>query len=136
MSHLHCPCRVVFGGLIVAAVGIGVVVAGRPVPWTVQYVSAAAQPAAANSGDHLMFGGTPGRNMVNLTAKGVPEKIDLDNGVLWQADLGSRSYFAVLPAEQQAPVLAAERAALLADHPDGVLTEPYVLDLFVARPAG
>ncbi|MCU7824124.1 class I SAM-dependent methyltransferase [Kitasatospora sp. DSM 101779] len=51
------------------------------------------------------------------------------------ADLGSRSYFAVLPAEQQAPVLAAERAALLAAHPDGVLTEPYVLDLFVARTA-
>ncbi|GJF29780.1 methyltransferase [Kitasatospora sp. NE20-6] len=49
------------------------------------------------------------------------------------ADLGSRSYFAVLPAERQAPVLAAEREALLAGHPDGVLTEPYVLDLFVAR---
>ncbi|MFG2822562.1 class I SAM-dependent methyltransferase [Kitasatospora sp. NPDC048365] len=47
-------------------------------------------------------------------------------------DLTSRSYFAVLTEERRAPVLAAERAALLAEFPDGVLTEPYVLDLFVA----
>ncbi|GAA5002771.1 class I SAM-dependent methyltransferase [Kitasatospora paranensis] len=51
-------------------------------------------------------------------------------------DLTSRSYFAVLSAEQQAPVLAAERAALLADFPDGLIAEPYVLDLFVARAPG
>ncbi|PBC79120.1 methyltransferase family protein [Streptomyces sp. TLI_235] len=57
-------------------------------------------------------------------------QVTVDNHL---ADLGSRSYFAVLPPEQQAPVLAAERAALLAGHPDGRLTEPYVLDLFVAR---
>ncbi|MFD9128869.1 class I SAM-dependent methyltransferase [Kitasatospora sp. NPDC059571] len=48
-------------------------------------------------------------------------------------DLTSRSYVAVLPAEQRAPVLAAERAALLAAFPDGLLTEPYLLELFVAR---
>ncbi|MEW1907029.1 methyltransferase domain-containing protein [Kitasatospora sp. NPDC085895] len=51
------------------------------------------------------------------------------------ADLESRSYVAVLPPEQRAPVLAAERDALLAAHPDGVLDEPYLLDLFVARTA-
>lgn len=47
-------------------------------------------------------------------------------------DLRSRSYFAVLSAEQQAPILAAEREALLAEFPDGVIDEPYRLDLFVA----
>ncbi|MFD0563836.1 class I SAM-dependent methyltransferase [Kitasatospora saccharophila] len=47
-------------------------------------------------------------------------------------DLTSRSYFAVLEPEQRAPVLAAERAALLAEFPDGQVVEPYLLDLFVA----
>ncbi|MFI5533734.1 class I SAM-dependent methyltransferase [Kitasatospora sp. NPDC051853] len=47
------------------------------------------------------------------------------------ADLVSRSYFAVLTPEQRAPVLAAERAALLAEFPGGTVTEPYVLDLTV-----
>ncbi|MEU5384348.1 class I SAM-dependent methyltransferase [Kitasatospora cineracea] len=46
-------------------------------------------------------------------------------------DLTSRSYFAVLEPEQRAPVLAAERAALLADFPDGEVTEPYLLDVYV-----
>ncbi|WP_033213821.1 class I SAM-dependent methyltransferase [Kitasatospora phosalacinea] len=46
-------------------------------------------------------------------------------------DLTSRSYFAVLEPEQRAPVLAAERAALLAEFPDGQVTEPYLLDVFV-----
>ncbi len=46
-------------------------------------------------------------------------------------DLVSRSYFAVLTPEQRAPVLAVERAALLAEFPDGVVTEPYVLKLSV-----
>ncbi|WP_282206037.1 class I SAM-dependent methyltransferase [Kitasatospora fiedleri] len=46
-------------------------------------------------------------------------------------DLTSRSYFAVLEPERRAPVLAAERAALLAEFPDGQVTEPYRLDAFV-----
>ncbi|MFJ5230754.1 class I SAM-dependent methyltransferase [Kitasatospora sp. NPDC088391] len=49
------------------------------------------------------------------------------------ADLTSRSYFAVLDEERRAPVLAAERAALLAEFPDGLIPEPYDLDLFTAR---
>ncbi|MDH6124427.1 class I SAM-dependent methyltransferase [Kitasatospora sp. GP82] len=56
-------------------------------------------------------------------------RIDLDTVI---ADLRSKSYFAVLPAEQQEPALAAERAALLAEFPDGVVTEPYLLDVTVA----
>lgn len=47
-------------------------------------------------------------------------------------DLRSKSYFAVLPAEQRERVLDAERAALLAEFPDGRLVEPYLLDLTVA----
>ncbi|QKW20120.1 methyltransferase domain-containing protein [Kitasatospora sp. NA04385] len=46
-------------------------------------------------------------------------------------DLTSRSYFAVLEPEQRAPVLAAEREALLAEFPDGQVVEPYLLDVFV-----
>ena len=47
-------------------------------------------------------------------------------------DLRSKSYFAVLPEERREAVLAVERAALLAEFPDGVVTDRYVLDLTVA----
>jgi len=49
------------------------------------------------------------------------------------ADLASRSYFTVLADAERDRLLAAERSALLADHPGGELTEPYTLDLFVIR---
>ena len=48
------------------------------------------------------------------------------------ADLTSRSYLAALTPGQRAPLLAVEREALLAEFPDGLLTEPYVLKLTVA----
>ncbi|MGA5818698.1 class I SAM-dependent methyltransferase [Kitasatospora sp. NPDC094028] len=47
-------------------------------------------------------------------------------------NLTSRSYFASLAPELREPLLAAERAALLAEFPDGQVVEPYVLDLTVA----
>ncbi|KDN84936.1 class I SAM-dependent methyltransferase [Kitasatospora cheerisanensis] len=47
-------------------------------------------------------------------------------------DLTSRSYMAVLEPERRAPILAAEREALLAEFPDGQVIEPYRLELFVA----
>jgi SAM-dependent methyltransferase len=47
------------------------------------------------------------------------------------ADLGSRSYVAVLEPGYRAEVLAAEREALLAVFPDGVVLEQYELDLTV-----
>lgn len=47
-------------------------------------------------------------------------------------DLTSRSYLAAITAERRDPLLAVEREALLAEFPDGVVTEPYVLDLTVA----
>ena len=47
------------------------------------------------------------------------------------ADLESRSYVAVLPPERRAGLLAAEREALLAVFPDGVVVEDFDLDLTV-----
>ncbi|MEU8920788.1 class I SAM-dependent methyltransferase [Kitasatospora sp. NPDC048545] len=47
-------------------------------------------------------------------------------------NLTSRSFFASLDPERREPLLAAERAALLAEFPDGQVVEPYVLDLTVA----
>lgn len=41
-----------------------------------------------------MWGGTPGRNMVNLTETGMPDKWDVEKNVnlKWKAKLGSQSY--------------------------------------------
>ncbi len=41
-----------------------------------------------------MFGGTPSRNMVNLTDRDLPDSFNVENddSILWKADLGSRSY--------------------------------------------
>jgi SAM-dependent methyltransferase len=47
------------------------------------------------------------------------------------ADLGSRSYVAILPEPRREEVLAAERDALLAVFPDGAVVEDYNLDLTV-----
>ncbi|MER7580030.1 methyltransferase domain-containing protein [Kitasatospora sp. NPDC097691] len=47
-------------------------------------------------------------------------------------DLTSRSYLASLTPEERAPVLAAEREAMLTEFPDGVVVEPFALDLTVA----
>ncbi|WP_441245482.1 class I SAM-dependent methyltransferase [Kitasatospora sp. McL0602] len=47
-------------------------------------------------------------------------------------DLRSKSYFAVAEPELRERVLEQERAALLAEFPDGLLREPYRLDLAVA----
>ncbi|MFG3226449.1 class I SAM-dependent methyltransferase [Kitasatospora sp. NPDC048194] len=51
-------------------------------------------------------------------------------------DLTSRSFMASLSPEERAPVLDAERAALTADFPDGLVDEPFLLDLTVAVKAG
>ncbi|MDB5311471.1 MAG: outer rane biosis protein BamB [Gemmataceae bacterium] len=90
------PTRpVLFGGLAFLACGATAVIAlTAPAP-TAARPEAAENPAAkAGPDDHTMFGGTPGRNMVNLKAKGVPEKFNPADkaDLLWTADLGSRSY--------------------------------------------
>ncbi|MEV6974669.1 methyltransferase domain-containing protein [Kitasatospora sp. NPDC093806] len=48
-------------------------------------------------------------------------------------DLSSRSYVAALDADRRRAVLEGEREALRAEFPDGWVTEPYLLDLTVAR---
>ncbi len=84
-----------------------------PVPET-KPVPVAVKPVVAGKSDHVMFGGTPDRNFVNLVDKGIPstlydvkeqvadpkdpsKKIDKvtrvsDAKPLWQAELGSRAY--------------------------------------------
>src|SRR5207237_8649170 len=45
------------------------------------------------STDPVTFGGTPERNMVNRTDKGVTDKPDPEGpGLKWKAELGSRAY--------------------------------------------
>jgi len=51
------------------------------------------RPANVGPGDHVMFGGTIHRNMVNLRDKGVPDHFDPEGPrLLWKAQLGSRAY--------------------------------------------
>lgn len=52
------------------------------------------------------------------------------------AHLGSHSFLAVLPAAESRRILAAEREALLARFPDGVVPEAYVVDLVTVERAG
>src|SRR5262245_6212466 len=79
-----------------ALLGVGAVVAFGVAAVLSVGAPRAAQPEKtdkAGPNDHTMFGGTTSRNMVNLTDKGVPEKID-PNGqeVIWKSALGSRAY--------------------------------------------
>ncbi len=101
--------RLVLGGALLAAGGLGLVVAfpaGGPAP--AQEPVAKGKPASGpipfgKPGEHPMFGGSPDRNMVNLTGKFAPTvlaKLGEDGklvaadgaGIKWQADLGSRAY--------------------------------------------
>jgi outer membrane protein assembly factor BamB len=56
----------------------------------------AAEPAKTSEAgggktDHIMFGGTPDRNMVNLIDKDIPGTFKIEDAK-WKATLGSRSY--------------------------------------------
>src|SRR5438876_7055429 len=57
-----------------------------------------AQGKKASDQDWIMYGGTPARNMVNLAAKGLPDRWTDKDGelipqqILWVAKLGSKSY--------------------------------------------
>src|SRR4051794_27465995 len=95
--------RVLLGGFLAAACGIGLVLSLGTTESTAQPPKADAPKGGPS--DHVMFGGTHDRNMVNLQDKGLklPTAIPKwDNEeeikkwsaewVLWKADLGSRSY--------------------------------------------
>lgn len=109
MTDSKASRRVLFGSLGLLAISVGVAgVLGGPSTAARPAADPAQAPKAANGGpdDHTMFGGTPGRNMVNPTAKlaAFPNKGPEDwqndeavktwskDWVLWKADLGSRSY--------------------------------------------
>ena len=49
---------------------------------------------AKETGDWIMYGGTPARNMVNTTAKKLPAEWDVDakKNIKWVANLGSKAY--------------------------------------------
>src|SRR5215469_3641587 len=83
------------------------VACSRPVPTQADAAPAApAAPAAkpqAAGGDWPMFGGTPRRNMVDLTAKGLPATWSVKKGkeanVKWVARLGGPSWGGPVVAE-------------------------------------
>jgi outer membrane protein assembly factor BamB len=54
--------------------------------------AAAPKPPVAKQTTWPMFGGTPARNMVNHTDRGIPRRFHPADDCLWKADLGSRSY--------------------------------------------
>ena len=93
MKTLPSLKRYLAGGLT-AAVFIAVVISSLSGQRGVE-PAANAQPAQSDA-SWPMFGGGPTRNMVNLTAKKLPEDWDIDPmkpmNVLWSADLGSRAY--------------------------------------------
>ncbi|MFD8547588.1 class I SAM-dependent methyltransferase [Streptomyces sp. NPDC059649] len=87
-----------------------------------------AHPVAPQAGDLLRgleLGLHPELRVLHWT-----RRVSLDTHL---AMLGSRSYFAALGPAAAAPVLEAERAALLDVFPDGTVEEAYALDLTVAR---
>jgi outer membrane protein assembly factor BamB len=57
-------------------------------------VPAAPVPPEPKRTHWAMFGGSPARNMVNLRDRGIPDNFDFEtgSGILWKADLGSRSH--------------------------------------------
>jgi outer membrane protein assembly factor BamB len=96
--------RLVLGGALLAAGGLGLAAALSVAQAPAAKEKAAAQPIPfGKPGEHPMFGGSPDRNMVNLTGKFAPAvlaKLD-DEGKLtpaegvsikWQGELGSRAY--------------------------------------------
>jgi outer membrane protein assembly factor BamB len=58
--------------------------------------AAAAPPQASSANDWPLYGGTPARNLVNLTAKNIPTDWSIEAGkeknVKWQAALGTKTY--------------------------------------------
>ena len=97
MQSLPSLKRYLAAGLTVAVFAVG---AHRctACPVSGNESSRQAQPADGGAARWPMFGGSPSRNMVNLTAKNLPVKWTDDDGdiikenVLWSADLGSRAY--------------------------------------------
>jgi outer membrane protein assembly factor BamB len=95
MSNTHSARAIVAAvGVAVAVVLVAVLIAP---PQVVSVAGAAEQQAKAGTG-WPMFGGSPGRNMVNLAEKNLPDDWDIQSkkNVKWTAKLGSRAYAMVV----------------------------------------
>jgi outer membrane protein assembly factor BamB len=109
-------------------------------------VPAKDQPAAATpSGDHIMFGGTPGRNFVNPLPLSVSHEFPkegkvnvLGNRVKWRETVGSRAYGGPIVANgrifvgtnNENPRNKRDRGKPTDDNPEGVLIDKGVLMCF------
>src|SRR5438874_1057688 len=80
---------VLAGGLLVLAWAFNPAGPGRS---AIPYATGA--DAKDGTAGHPMFGGTPSRNMVNLTDKNIPDKFEAEGKdvLVWKADLGSKAY--------------------------------------------
>ncbi|MFF4651028.1 class I SAM-dependent methyltransferase [Streptomyces sp. NPDC001380] len=109
----------------------------RGVPW-VREQSARMRAACPRYHGHRPYGGPPedlSRSGLRVSTAAVrwERRVPLGTALLDQA---SRSYVAVLAPADRERLLAAEREALLAAFPDGVVVEPYVVELVVGVVAG
>ncbi len=84
--------RFVAGSACAIAAGAGLWFTLNRAPASVQ-ADAPAPTAAIGKSDHVMFGGAPDHNMVNMLDKSIPEKFEVTGeDVAWRATLGSRAY--------------------------------------------
>jgi outer membrane protein assembly factor BamB len=94
MSSLPSLKRSLAAALAVGLVAAVLFVAGRNQP-AVQSPADAGAPKGGKQ-DWTMFGGSPQRNMVNATVKGLPTEWSIEEddtkNVKWVADLGSKAY--------------------------------------------
>src|SRR5262249_36187590 len=84
---------------VVSAGWAAAVIAGCQPPAAPAAPSAKADDAGAavpalKKTDHVMFGGTPARNLVNPDEKNIPDKPDINDPavLLWKAELGALAY--------------------------------------------
>src|ERR1700730_9976238 len=96
--------KCVAAGAVVAGIGFGAwhFTKGESKQCSLCPTTAVAAPApaakaedpakAGGASDHVMFGGTPGRNMVNHVDKDIPGSFKVEEVTKWKAQLGSRSY--------------------------------------------
>jgi outer membrane protein assembly factor BamB len=91
IQHTHTTHRISAGILTATLLGLGLAMVlskGTAQP------AAVSDSIAVGGSDHVMFGGTPDRNMVNHKDKNITDNPDPEEeGTLkWQAELGSRAY--------------------------------------------
>lgn len=132
-----CRSRLFLAGLLVVGVSAAACFYLVPERQLVAETPGGVTPAAANKGDHTMFGGTPGRNFVNTVDTGLsaefPKSEDdpkvrvLGNRVKWKQQLGSRAYGGPIVSggkifvgtNNEVPRNKRDRGKATDDNPDG-----------------